>query len=349
MSVNDTLPVGEMLKSNLPVGWNTFQSFLIDELKRKPESLGVVRRNFHLAAGYFSSHPFNRQSVTAFFKERREKYHNKNSSLNSYVKLFKNIGKAYAYSHPKDDIYEWLLKLTYYPVEREYKDVLTTDEQKMIYNYHSSSRSYTDPLLEARYSAIFMTLGLCAMRISELCNLRWDDYLGDRLILRHTKTKESRIVPLVASLSSRIDKLPRYDHGYVFGSPRAAAIPTRVLYELKKRCQELGIKKQINNHTFRRTFITDAINNGEDVIRVSRIAGHRNTNTTNGYYYGTPADLLPVVERLPVAIGDATFESIKTAVRRFALYFRGSRFPVVMVDNEGEVGFVVKKRVVFGE
>lgn len=344
-----TLPVGEMQKSNLPIGWDTFQSFLIDELKRKPDSLGVVRRNFMLAAGFFSSHPFTKESVNTFFKIRREKYKNKNSSLNSYIKLFKNIGKAYASLHPKDETYDWLLKLTYYPVEREYKDVLTADEQKLIFNYHNARRKYSDPALEHRYNTIYMTLGLCAMRISELCNLKWDDYMGDRLILRHTKTKESRIVPLVASLASKIDHLPRHDHGYIFGSPRGAAIPTRVLYELKKRCQELGIKKQINNHTFRRTFITDAINNGEDVIRVSRIAGHRNTNTTNGYYYGTPADLLPVVERLPVAIGDATFESIKTAVRRFALYFRGSRFPVVMVDNEGEVGFVVKKRVVFGE
>ncbi len=187
------------------------------------------------------------------------------------------------------------------------------------------------------------------MRVGELCALVWEDFGGDHLIIRHSKTKKARVVPIVPTLSAKIELLPHYSHNHIFGSPVGPAIPTRVLAELKRRCSELGIIKTINNHSFRRTFITDAINNGEDVIRISRIAGHSSTNTTNGYYYGTPADLLPIVERLPIAIGEATFESIKTSVRRFARYFQGIKFPLMMIDNEDEVGFVIRKRVVIGE
>lgn len=342
-----TIAHGEMIESDLPILWENFHTFLIDELKRKPQTLGAVNRTFDIVAWFFVSNIFNREGVSAFFKHRREAG-NKNSSLNTYVKLFRNIGKAYRFYHPKDDTYDWLLRITYYPVEQEYRDVLTTDEQRKIYEYTSNRRMYRDPGLEARYTAIFMTLGYTAMRISELCALTWNDYTGDSFILRHTKTKVSRIVPVIPKLGRVIDQLPRHNE-YVFGSPVGPAIPTRILAELKLRCRELGITKNINNHSFRRTFITDAINNGEDVIRVSRIAGHKSTNTTNGYYYGTLSDLAPLVERLPIAIADATYDSVKVLVRRFASKLQGIRFPLVMIDNENEIGFVVKKKVVFGE
>lgn len=56
--------------------------------------------------------------------------------------------------------------------------------------------------------------------------------------------------------------------------------------------------KDTSIHQFRRTFITNAINNGVDIISLSRITGHSSLQMLNIYYVSNKESVKALAERL---------------------------------------------------
>ncbi len=56
-----------------------------------------------------------------------------------------------------------------------------------------------------------------------------------------------------------------------------------VYYILQKRCEQADVSIDISPHDFRRTFVSDLLDQGVDIATVSRMAGHANIQTTARY------------------------------------------------------------------
>jgi integrase/recombinase XerC len=56
-----------------------------------------------------------------------------------------------------------------------------------------------------------------------------------------------------------------------------------VLRALQRRGEAAGVEEGFTPHDFRRTFISDLLDGGADIVTVSKLAGHASTNTTSKY------------------------------------------------------------------
>ena len=59
---------------------------------------------------------------------------------------------------------------------------------------------------------------------------------------------------------------------------------------LKKYCERANIAKDISSHCLRRSCITHYLNQGVELQKVSKLAGHSNPQTTMRYYKADGAD-----------------------------------------------------------
>jgi integrase len=55
------------------------------------------------------------------------------------------------------------------------------------------------------------------------------------------------------------------------------------LRALQRRGEAAGVEEEFTPHDFRRTFISDLLDGGADIVTVSKLAGHASTNTTSKY------------------------------------------------------------------
>jgi integrase len=146
-----------------------------------------------------------------------------------------------------------------------------------------------------------------------------------------------RIVPITESLAKRIEKLPRFPHGYIFGGYKGKIDQHHLNDEIRNRCKLLGIKKNITCHSFRRSFITECANNNENQMKVSRIVGHRNINSTNRYYYGSIQALREVVENLPICAARVGIDVVKRRAKRFVEGFKNTKFKILYKEEPKKV------------
>lgn len=124
-----------------------------------------------------------------------------------------------------------------------------------------------------RDRAIVMALLYSGMRVSELCNLDFDDlHLDDQeIVVRNTKTYHDRKVVVsekcVKAFEEYFESLPNSDKQAVFLSRRGRRISRNQVYTLVKKYGRLaGIKKNVTPHVLRHTLATNMIAHGASII-----------------------------------------------------------------------------------
>lgn len=136
--------------------------------------------------------------------------------------------------------------------------------------------------------ATFLSTGL---RLSELTSLLIKDLdLKDGVIYsRHTKNNKPRILPVSKSLKKLLiqwldmrrnesDEETLFCNSY--GEPLIRETLRTLIYRYNR---QRGVE-DTSIHQFRRTFITNAIDKGVDIISLSRITGHSSLKMLNIYY-----------------------------------------------------------------
>ena len=137
--------------------------------------------------------------------------------------------------------------------------------------------------------AIVRLLLLTGCRRSEILTLRWSDYREGHLFLRDGKTGP-RTVWLSQPARDILDRLGRRN-GWVFLAPRTDGPRNKVWLD-KFWCRvraEAGLN-DVRLHDLRHTHASFALRQGETVLAIARLLGHRNPQTTLKYTH--PADAM---------------------------------------------------------
>lgn len=145
-----------------------------------------------------------------------------------------------------------------------------------------------------RDAAMVAVLFACGLRRAELVDLDVTDYdpAGEVLRVRSGKGRKDREIPIVNGAKRALDawmEIRDYTPGALFVAMVKGGrltgrrlTPQSVLKMLRGRARQAGIE-HLSPHDFRRTFITELLEQGADTFTVQKLAGHANPQTTARY------------------------------------------------------------------
>ena len=127
--------------------------------------------------------------------------------------------------------------------------------------------------------AVIRLLLLTGCRIGEIVSLKWRYYREGKLFLPDTKTGP-RTVWLSSTAREVLDFLPR-TADWVFPSPRANGVLHAVTVgRMWHRARAEADLSDVRLHDLRHTYASMALAQGETVLTIGRLLGHRNSETT---------------------------------------------------------------------
>ena len=166
--------------------------------------------------------------------------------------------------------------------KKQPKEWLTKEEYNQLIN---------NPYLPRKDDLIIQLLYGCALRVSELCNIRVKDVNIENatiIIWESKRSKEPALVPVPTPLLKMINqwisdnKLTKAS--YLFFSQLSSKISRAQIHRLiKEASQRSGIKKAITTHSMRRTRATLLLDEGLPIEQVSRLLRHKNIISTMVY------------------------------------------------------------------
>ena len=148
-----------------------------------------------------------------------------------------------------------------------YKDMdyLTIEEQKRL---ESAAKFYDEDIYIAVILCLYM--GLTA---SEVCNAKWTDIdFNNRLLY------VKRTVPIPNFLINLLKKHKDNNRIYILSDDKPIK-PRNIQYHLQVLLEETGIR-QINFYVLRNTFAVRALENGTDILTLSKLLGHSKPEIT---------------------------------------------------------------------
>ena len=141
-------------------------------------------------------------------------------------------------------------------------------------------------ILELLYSS--------GLRISELVSLKLENInINDSFIKVMGKGSKERVVPLNDITTEYLTKyitdirptmLKQIQTDYLFLNNHGKNLSRQAVFKMvKKRANEVGIKKEISPHTLRHSFATHLLLGGADIRFIQELLGHSDVSTTEIY------------------------------------------------------------------
>ena len=185
-------------------------------------------------------------------------------SLSAIEFFFVNVlGKKISIRHPKRN--------------KPIPEVLSLEEVKRL----------IDSTQNIKHRLILKILYGCGLRVSELVNLRKNDFNFDEKLI-HIKLAKGRKDRFVRIPDSIIDKMKSYsninDSDISFPSNRGGKLTTKTIQLIiKNSARKAGIKKNVHPHTLRHSFATHLLEQGIDLRVIQKLLGHSDIKTTQIY------------------------------------------------------------------
>jgi integrase/recombinase XerD len=165
------------------------------------------------------------------------------------------------------------------------------------------------------YSTLFALLYATGLRISEALALRFDDFDGETLLIRQTKFKKSRRIPLHPTTSAALQRflVRRRDVAaeliFLFISVRGRCLDkSSVGWVFRRLLKSIGLAPTSNGRRprirdFRHAFATRALetcpegrdNVGRHILALSTYLGHAHVSDTYWYLEATPTLMHDIV------------------------------------------------------
>lgn len=150
-----------------------------------------------------------------------------------------------------------------------------------------------------RDKLILRLLYAAGLRVSELCNLTWDDLSANGVLhIRSGKGQKGRFVTLSDATHKRL-KDWRHDGKYIFtsqvkereGVQHAGRLSEVQIHRIVKKAANLaGVSEEASAHWLRHSHGSHALDRGASVVTVRDTLGHASIATTNKYLHGKRND-----------------------------------------------------------
>lgn len=171
--------------------------------------------------------------------------------------------------------------------------------------YDIAEHVYQSETCGARNKSIIFVLYSTGMRISELCNIQFNDVnFETHEISIRGKGGKMRVVFLGNDAYRSLQEylhMRGFDPGFLFCpnvqgiyDPSKAMNRSHIAKILRDTCVDLKIRKRVSPHTFRHSFATKLLQNGADIRSVQLMLGHSSINTTQIYTHMTDFHLKKV-------------------------------------------------------
>ncbi len=177
-------------------------------------------------------------------------------------------------------------------VKRKLPAVLTEQEADILVNTLNDDEHVRERvLLELMYS--------CGLRVSEVCNLTWNDihYSSRQIIVKKGKGAKDRIVPMTDLLIKEIKKYYKtleIENQFVFSNQKGNRLSERIVQKIMKDTLiKSGISTHATPHTLRHSYATHLLSNGANLRAIQELLGHSSLSTTQKY---THLDLKQLAE-----------------------------------------------------
>jgi integrase/recombinase XerD len=213
------------------------------------------------------------------------------SNLKIFRKLINDAINEDIFPPEKNPFLKFKLKL-----EKTTKEFLTEEEIKKLEELQFPENSMMN---NHRNIYVFATYA-GGLRISDILQLRWHQFDGERILMTTQKTKNvvsvklpSKALDIINSYKSEevkptdfIFPFLKNDIDYSDKKVLFDAISSHTAYtnkDLKKIAKLAEIDKAIHFHTSRHTFATRALKKGMRIEYVSKLLGHNSIKTTQVY------------------------------------------------------------------
>lgn len=308
----------------------TLRSLYVPWLKSRvleANSIGTVKKNDQDWKKYYENDPIVDRKLGSFTHQElkdwaHQKIRENNFTKKDYYNMIVIMNKIwqYAWDCGKIERNTWRdvkinTKLLRKNVKKSNETQVFFFEEKMKLCSYCLSAFNKNP---KNISALTIPLMfLTGMRIGELVALKYEDCIGDEILIRraevvdydlwedgsfhyigvkvadHTKTDAGeRSIPFTRGAKQIINLVKEaseefgfYDDGYIFCPNSSRIRANRIDIILYDYCEKVGIPKK-SAHKIRKTFISQMIICGIDFDTICRVAGHTDFNTTfNSYTY----------------------------------------------------------------
>lgn len=140
---------------------------------------------------------------------------------------------------------------------------------------------------DARIAAIVELILQTGLRISEVANLKQDNFKKDHIVIEEYATQPERKIPLneVAkeSIADYMKERPDSESDYLFVSKNGKSLAVRNIRAAIDRYMQKADIPEYSVNDIRNTFIVENLKRGVDLVTVSQAAGHKRLSTTERY------------------------------------------------------------------
>lgn len=220
-----------------------------------------------------------------YIKQKLEQWKRGGVSTNTIANRLQVLNSFVKYLEAKGEKINDELKMIARAVKREEKipRVATMEQVVNLINHVDNKK----------YKAIIAMLFYCGLRVSEVVNLNMEDIHHNKIIIRNTKNKRDRVIPISSELYSLIKdyiKTERYNTSpALFTTPHGRISENVIQRQVARYAAELGYN--LSCHSFRHGAGTHLLQNGIDLRTIQAFLGHKSIVTTQRYTHVTNAML----------------------------------------------------------
>lgn len=144
-----------------------------------------------------------------------------------------------------------------------------------------------DNPLDRRDQVLFSLIYGCGLRVSEACNLDWQDvYFTQRIVRIMGKGSKERIVPIPKWLLELLQawQVETGGKGRLFYNKNGKPLTSRgIQYRMQSHADKIGMGLKIHPHMLRHSYATHLLDGGADIRTVQELLGHSSLSATQIY------------------------------------------------------------------